>query len=99
MIDKSVFMDSDDKFLELVAYVKASEYRKEIIRFLLYDLKTPKEIGDRIDVRTNHISNILADLRRQDLVICATPNVRKGRLYKLTEKGNRVAKFLNFDSD
>ena len=99
MLDKPTFMDSDEKFLELVAYVKASDYRKEIIRFLLYDLKTPSEIGDRIDVRTNHISNILADLRRHDLVICATPNVRKGRLYKLTEKGNRVAKFLNFDSD
>lgn len=99
MLDKTIGMDSDEKFLELVAYVKASEYRTEILSFLRYELKTPSEIGDRIDVRTNHISNILADLRKHDLVICATPNIRKGRLYKLTEKGNRVAKFLNLESD
>ena len=92
-------MDNDEKFLELVAFVKASKYRNDIVRYLRYDMKTPKELGDELGVRTNHISNLLADLRRQDLVICATPNVRKGRLYKLTEKGVKVSKFLNSDKN
>ncbi|MBR0271037.1 MAG: transcriptional regulator [Methanobrevibacter sp.] len=87
-------MHEDEEFLELVAYVRASNRRKDIIKFLSYDLKTPTEIGDALDIRTNHISNILADLRKKNLVVCATPNVRKGRLYKLTDNGNKVLKYL-----
>ena len=39
-------------------------------------------------------TNLLADLRSHGLVVCATPNVRKGRLYKLTDDGNKVLKYL-----
>lgn len=87
-------MSDDEKFLELVAYVKASDHRINIVKFLQYDLKTPKEIGEKLDVRTNHISNLLADLRKKDIVVCATPNVRKGKLYRLTENGINVLKYL-----
>ena len=87
-------MKNEEEFLELVAYVKASNHRVNILKFIEYDLKTPKEIGDAIDVRTNHISNLLADLRKHDLVVCATPIVRKGRLYKLTDDGSKVLEYL-----
>ncbi len=87
-------MSEDEKFLELVAYVRASNRRKDIIKFLSYGLKTPTEIGDELDIRTNHISNLLADLKKHGLVVCATPNVRKGRLYKLTDNGNKVLEYL-----
>ena len=87
-------MNNEEEFLELVAYVKASNHRVNILKFIDYNLKTPKEIGDALDIRTNHISNLLADLRKHDLVVCATPNVRKGRLYKLTDDGSRVLKYL-----
>ena len=80
--------------MELVAYVRASQHRTNVIKFINYDLKTPKEIGDALGVRTNHISNILASLRNHNLVVCATPNVRKGRLYKLTDDGSKVLKYL-----
>lgn len=87
-------MRDDEKFLELVAYVRASKHRTNLIKFLDYQLKTPKEIGEELNVRTNHVSNLLADLRKHDLVVCATPNIRKGRLYKLTDNGIEVLKFL-----
>ncbi len=87
-------MTADGDFLELVAYVKASNHRKNIIEYLNYGLKTPKEIGVALNVRTNHISNLLADLRKHNLVVCSTPNVRKGRLYELTENGIKVLEYL-----
>lgn len=87
-------MCEDEKFLELVAYVRASNRRASIIKYIDYNLKTPKEIGDALNIRTNHISNLLADLRSHGLVVCVTPNVRKGRLYKLTDNGNKVLKYL-----
>lgn len=92
-------MENDEKFFELVSFIKASKYRQDILKYLYYDIKTPLELGQDLGIRTNHISNLLADLRHKDLVICITPNVKKGRLYKLTEKGRRVSKFLNIESD
>ena len=87
-------MCSDNQILELVAYVKASEHRQNIIKYLGNDLKTPSEIGDELNIMTNHISNLLADLRKNDIVLCATPNIRKGRLYKLTDTGKEILTFL-----
>lgn len=87
-------MNSDEQFFELLAYVKASSHRVNIIKYIDYNLRTPREISDALNIRTNHISNLLADLREHDLVVCITPNVRKGRLYKLTDNGNRVLKYI-----
>ena len=56
-------MCSNEKFLEQVAYVLASEHRKNILLFMDNELYSPKQIGDAINVRTNHISNLLAQLR------------------------------------
>lgn len=53
-------MCGSEIFLEKVAYVLASEHRKNIILFLSNELYTPKQIGDGIGVCTNHISNLLA---------------------------------------
>lgn len=87
-------MCGSPNFLEKVAYVLASEHRKNIILFLSNELYTPKQIGDGIGVRTNHISNLLAQLREQDLVYCATPAVKRGRLYTLTDNGKKVLEYI-----
>ena len=80
--------------LEKIAYVLASEHRKNILLFMQNDLYTPKQIGDEINVRTNHISNLLAGLKKYDIVYCATPNIRKGKLYSLTDDGKYVLEYI-----
>ena len=87
-------MCNDDKLLEKIAYVLASEKKKNILLYLDSELHTPKQIGDAINVRTNHISNLLAQLRKNDLVYCATPNIRKGKLYALTDDGKYVLNYI-----
>lgn len=87
-------MCSDEKSLEKIAYVLASEHRKNIILFMEDRLATPKEIGDAINVRTNHISNLLSQLRQYDLVYNTTPSIRKGRLYSLTDSGKYVLEYI-----
>lgn len=42
----------------------------------------------------NHISKVLAELKAHELVECINPEVRKGRLYRLTDKGDDVVKNL-----
>ena len=87
-------MCNDEKFLEQVAYVLASDHRKNIILFMGDELYSPKQIGDAINVRTNHISNLLAQLRKYNLVYNTTPRIHKGRLYSLTEDGKRVLEYI-----
>lgn len=87
-------MRNNEKFLEQVAYVQVSKHRTNILLFMQNELYTPKQIGDGVGVRTNHISNLLSQLKKFNLVYCATPNIRKGKLYALTEDGLNVLKYL-----
>ena len=57
-------------------------------------MKMPSEIGKELNIRTNHISTVLTDLKKQGLVICVNNNVRKGRLYKNTDLGKKVLEYL-----
>ena len=54
------------------------------------DVKIPSKIAEDADIRQNHISKVLAELRAHELVECINPEVRKGRLYRLTDKGEEI---------
>ncbi len=50
----------------------------------------PSQIAKNSGIRTNHISKVLAELKAHELVECINPEVRKGRLYRLTDKGEEI---------
>ena len=52
----------------------------------------PKQIAERSDIRTNHVSKVLSELRSKDLIEVLDDSVRKGRLYRLTDDGEVVLK-------
>lgn len=58
------------------------------------DVKIPSKIAEDADIRQNHISKVLAELRAHELVECINPEVKKGRLYHHTDKGDQVVKNL-----
>lgn len=57
-------------------------------------VKIPSTIAKDSGIRTNHISKVLSELKAHELVECINPEVRKGRLYRLTETGKDVVKNL-----
>ena len=57
----------------------------------------PTQIARNAGIRTNHISKVLSELKAHELVECINPEVRKGRLYRLTDKGEEVTKNINLD--
>ena len=77
-----------------INFVKASKYRTKIMKTLEGNVKIPSQIAKDIDVNRSHISDILSQLKVYDLVECVNPEVRKGRLYRLTKKGEIVARNL-----
>ena len=72
-------------------YVKRSQYRTKVIKSLDGEVKIPSKIAKESGISPNHISAILQQLREHELVECINPEVRKGRLYRLTEKGEKIA--------
>ena len=75
-----------------VDYVKRSQYRSKILKSLVDDVEMPSQIARDTGIVQNHISNSLRQLKEHELVECINPEVRKGRLYRLTSKGDELVK-------
>ena len=91
---KSECMDRE-KIIDLVGFVKISQYRIDTLKFIGDGMKMPVEIGKKLDIRTSHASNILKTLSDNNLVRCVNPQRKKGRLYENTEIAIEVLKYLD----
>ncbi len=58
------------------------------------DVKIPTAIANDSGIRTNHVSKVLSELQAHELIECINPEARKGRLYRLTDKGERITENL-----
>ena len=86
---------NEDEILKPLGYVMASSYRLSVIKYIGNGVKIPSDIAKKIGVRTNHISNVLADLKEKGLVICLNEDAHKGRLYKNTELSIEIINYLD----
>lgn len=77
-----------------IRYVNKSTYRLKVVKSLNTEAKMPREISADCDILPNHISNVLKQLRENELVECINPEVKKGRLYRLSDEGLEVFKKL-----
>ena len=87
-------MNLSDEMLAEISYVNISQYRRKVMKSLDGDVKIPTVIAKDSGIRANHISKVLAELKAHELVECINPEVRKGRLYRLTDKGDEIVKNL-----
>ena len=87
-------MELSDEMLTEISYVQISKYREKVMKTLKDEVKMPSQIAKDSDIRVNHISKVLAELKAHELVECINPEVRKGRLYRHTDKGEIVSKNL-----
>lgn len=86
---------NEKDILDSLGYVMASTYRLKVIQYLGKGVKIPSDIAKEVGVRTNHVSNVLADLKRHGLVVCLNEDAHKGRLYKNTELSLAILDYLN----
>lgn len=85
----------EDKLYKILGYVKVSPYRTNTLKALRNTLKMPSEIAREINLSTSQVSAALADLKKENIVICVNEEVRKGRLYKCSELGLEIIKLLD----
>ena len=87
-------MELSDELLSEIGYVQISSYRLKVMKSLEDEVKIPSQISKDSNIQQNHISNVLRQLKEHDLVECINPEVKKGRLYRLTDTGNEIVKNL-----
>lgn len=88
-------MKMSDEMLTEISYVQISTYRTKVMKSLNDEVKIPSQIAKDSDILQNHISAVFRQLKEHELVECINPEVRKGRLYRLTKKGNEIVKNMD----
>jgi len=77
---------------QAVSKVVASKYRTQTVTSLLDGAKMPSEIAEQSDSDMAHISRAITELREQGITeLLVDEETKKGRLYGLTESGEKVA--------
>ena len=84
-------MELSDELLKELGYVASSKYRTKVMKSLVGEIKIPSQIAKDTDILINHMSFTLKQLKEHELVECINPEVKKGRLYRLTDKGEKIS--------
>lgn len=79
----------------LVKYVLRSSYRVRVLNAIGNDVKMPSQIAKQSNVLNNHISRTLRQLREHGWIELINPEMRCGRLYRLTNCGLMVLDNIN----
>ena len=74
-----------------IGYVISSSYRTQVLGCLADGPATPSRIAEETNISIAHVSRALQELRERSVVELLVPeDRRKGRIYGITEKGDRV---------
>jgi predicted transcriptional regulator len=68
----------------------SSQHRTKIL-LCLRSPSTPKDLASMTGLYPGHVSSALKELVKLGLVVCRTPELRKGKLFELTDLGQMVA--------
>jgi predicted transcriptional regulator len=75
-------------------FLISSDYRKKVALSLTEGPMTPKQIAVKTGLYLSHVSHTLKELSSLNIVTCLTPDMRRGRIYELTDDGKEIALYL-----
>lgn len=85
----------DDEKWKIVGYVISSTYRERTLKILMRESNTPTAIADEANIKINHISKVLGELKSKGLIECINESKRKNRIYRITALGREIARKLD----
>ena len=85
----------DDETLKKFAYVNISSYRSKAVKSLKNGEKTPTQLAIDSNIRVNHISKVLKELKDYEVAECINEEKRKNRIYRLTDVGHEIVEHLD----
>ena len=84
----------DETLIDLVYVTIAPNRGKMLKEFKDEDTLTPTEISRRLGLHRNTVSHSLRKLKERGYVYVINPEFSRPRLYRLTEKGKDIIRFL-----
>lgn len=81
---------------DLIAQVRRSERKSQIVTYLAREPASASELAERMGVETSTASNYFWQLKNMEppVIECITPDQPHHRLYALTEEGQTVREHL-----
>ena len=79
---------------EKYGYVISGLYRSKIVSVLRVKPSTLTQIASELELPLSNVSSTLKDLIKMGIVKNLTPNLRKGKLFALTELGTEISFML-----
>lgn len=84
--------------MKLLAWVLRGSQRRVILKVMDKPM-IPAQIYEKAVVHNkkitrNSVSDVLREFRKKRLVVCINPEEKKGRIYRLTQKGKQIRKKL-----
>ena len=79
----------------MMEYIEISTHRTKVFYALKDGSRKPSDIARDVNLHINNVSYALKQLSEKELVYLLNPDIRKGRLYKLTDLGENIMEELN----
>jgi len=80
--------------INAISFIRSSKRRTDVFTAIGKGMTMPSEIAKLTSMRVNHVSANLSDLKNHGLVICLNEGAAKGRLYSLTDFGEKIKDML-----
>jgi len=87
-------MDIKEDFYKDISFLKAGKYRIKVILDINNKLKTPKDISKSAEIPMRETSRALGELKNRGFVVVLDESAKKGRIYKLTDKGKKAIEII-----
>lgn len=72
-----------------ISFIVRNKNRRAVFE-ILEKVKTPTQISQELSINIGFVSNILIELLGRDLIECLSPDEKRNRFYKITNKGKRL---------
>ena len=72
-----------------ISFVVRAKNRKSVFEALTIP-KTPTQLSKELNINIGFVSNILIELKERKLIECLSPNEKRYRFYKITNKGKEL---------
>lgn len=82
------------KEYEIIASIRRSTIKKQLLEQLLVEPKTATDLKKIFNIHRESVSRALLNLETQGLVTCVNPTQPNFRYYKITDTGAKILKKL-----
>lgn len=85
----------DDGAKILIEFMRQSPNRRKVLQSFQGEAMRPTQIAIATGIHISSVSKCLRQLREHNLVYLINPEYHVPRLYRLTEKGEKILKLIN----